>query len=86
VLVYLPAKRMMRKPADVRVVVEGRGVERLETWERSRSRRVESLNDAHERLWRFTVYVHPDEQEKRKMVEDTVAGMIGKPSRYEIDE
>jgi HD superfamily phosphohydrolase len=88
VLVHVPASStMMSKPADVRVLTERGRVERLGTWEGDRSRRVEALNEAHQRLWRITFYVHPRHGvPKRRRVAAVVAERLGgMKSRYEID-
>jgi HD superfamily phosphohydrolase len=85
VLVHVPAEKGMRKTANVRVSQMDGQIVRLETWEGDRSRRVVALNDAHERLWKITVYIHPDEsRQKRARVQRIVTEKLGGvQSRYE---
>ena len=59
VLIHLPRPKMMVKSADVRVITSTGTVLKLSEWDRRHSRRIEALNEAHRRLWRLAVYVHP---------------------------
>lgn len=59
VLIHLPRPKMMVKSADVRVITSTGTVLKLSEWDKSHSRRIEALNEAHRRLWRLAVYVHP---------------------------
>jgi HD superfamily phosphohydrolase len=60
VLVHIPHQGMMQKQAEVRVITDIGDIVTLSEWDRAHSRRLASLNEAHERLWRITVYAHPD--------------------------
>jgi HD superfamily phosphohydrolase len=62
VLVHIPGQQMMRKDADVRVRTGQGEVVKLHEWDRSHSKRLAALNEAHERLWRVMVFVHPDDE------------------------
>lgn len=88
ILVHIPAKRMMVKDAEVRVERSDRTVTTLAGWDRAHSKRVDSLNDAHARLWRLMVFVRPaagnDEATRirRRLVAALGADFFGAPSRY----
>lgn len=60
VLVHVPKVKMMRKAADVRVRTSTGEIITLNEWDAMHSGRVESLNLAHERLWRIAVYIRPE--------------------------
>ncbi|WP_370325923.1 HD domain-containing protein [Euzebya sp.] len=72
VLIHLPRPKMMHKDADVRVLINGgQSILKLSEWDDLHSRRIRSLNEAHQGLWRLTVYVHPavrENEEKRLRV------------------
>lgn len=82
VLVHVPRRKMMTKDADVRVRTSGREVIKLHEWDRRHSRRVEALNQAHERLWRVTVYVDPEHLDAVEIVRALAADEFRAPSRY----
>jgi hypothetical protein len=83
VLVHIPRRGMMRKEADVRVITDRGDVVTLSEWDQAHSRRVHSLNEAHERLWRITVYAHPDVDEAtRRVLRAAVQEEFGAQSRY----
>lgn len=82
VLVHVPRKKMMTKDADVRVRTSGREVIKLHEWDKRHSRRVEALNQAHERLWRVTVYIDPEHLEAVEMVRALAADEFRADSRY----
>jgi uncharacterized protein len=63
VLVHIPNPRMLAKEGQVRVMLDNGEVVMLADWDRERSRRLEALSRAHERLWRVAVYVHPTASE-----------------------
>ena len=87
VLVHLPRPKMMRKQADVRVIVGDRKiVMTLNEWDRLHSQRVDALNRAHERLWRVAVYLHPshaDNMATRRLVQAAAEEAFGARSRYQ---
>jgi len=68
VLLHVPRQKMMHKRADVRVITNTGDVVTLNEWDAVHSRRIRSLNEAHERLWRLTVYAHPDVDEASRIV------------------
>lgn len=88
VLVHIPAKRMMVKPAEVRVERPDGTVTTLENWDRAHSNRIDALNDAHARLWRVMVFIRPDPQDpdatekRRRQLSAAAADVFGAPSRY----
>src|ERR1039458_10174942 len=83
VLVHVPRKNMMQKSADVRVRTSQNAVITLSEWDAKHSRRVQALNEAHIRLWRLTVYVHPDVDEAQvAILRSAAAEKFGAPSRY----
>lgn len=82
VLVHVPRKKMMTKDADVRVRTSGREVIKLHEWDKRHSRRVEALNQAHERLWRVTVYIDPQYLEAVEIVRSAAADEFRAGSRY----
>jgi HD superfamily phosphohydrolase len=83
VLVHVPSPKMLLKLADVRVLSQGSQVTTLEHWDRTHSGRASALNEAHRRLWRVTVYVHPAVSlEQRELVRSAAATTFGSPSRY----
>lgn len=87
VLVHIPARRMMVKAAEVRVERSDGTVTTLEGWDRSHSKRVDALNDAHSRLWRVMVFVKPaadghETDKRRQMVGAAAADLFGAQSRY----
>lgn len=87
VLVHLPATKMMRKDADVRVITSRGSVVKFGTWDERHGGRVAALNKAHEQLWRLTVYVHPDDASNGalKLVQEVARGIFGAPSRVRVD-
>jgi len=83
VLVHVPRPKMMQKNADVRVLTDHGDVLKLEEWDRIHSHRIEALNAAHERLWRLTVFAHPDVSEAaRAILRVAAADCFGAPTRY----
>jgi HD superfamily phosphohydrolase len=83
VLIHIPRQKMMHKRADVRVITNTGDVVKLNEWDAVHSRRITSLNEAHERLWRLTVYVHPDVDAVSQIVLRAAAQeQFGVPSRY----
>jgi uncharacterized protein len=82
VLVHVPRRKMMTKDADVRVRTSGREVIKLHEWDRRHSQRVEALNQAHERLWRVTVYIDPSHIEAVEIVRALAADEFRAASRY----
>jgi HD superfamily phosphohydrolase len=60
VLVHLPQPGMMAKLAKVRVLLADDTVTTFEEWDARHSGRVAALNDAHARLWRLGVFMHPE--------------------------
>lgn len=85
VLVHMPTPEMMAKLAKVRVLLEDDTVISFETWDGRHSRRVQALNEAHQRLWRLAVYLHPDDaldSGKRRLVAGAARDLFGLRSRY----
>jgi uncharacterized protein len=83
VLVHLPSPKMLLKLAEVRVMTNQGHVITLEEWDRRHSRRATALQDAHQRLWRLTVYVTPSAgDEQRALVRAASEEEFGAPSRY----
>jgi HD superfamily phosphohydrolase len=83
VLVHIPRRKMMRKTADVRVRTHSGEVITLNAWDELHSRRVHALNEAHVRLWRVTVFVHPDASpEARRLARAAAQDEFGAGSRY----
>ncbi|HJT91751.1 MAG TPA: HD domain-containing protein [Mycobacterium sp.] len=82
VLVHIPAQRMMSKDADVRVRT-GRGeIVKLHEWDGNHSQRLSALNEAHGRLWRVMVYVHPAEEGLAPIVRAAAEDRFQAPSQY----
>lgn len=86
VLLHVPRRKMMTKAAAVRVRTSSGDVLTLSEWDENHSRRVSALNDAHQRLWRVTVFLHPDHMEKAGLVRVIAEDMLGAPSRYVEDQ
>jgi uncharacterized protein len=91
VLVHLPQPNMMAKLAKVRVLLEKDTVVTFGDWDERHSGRVRSLNQAHERLWRVAVYLHPDDCEIKilRLVGSAARELFGIRSRYaepEVDQ
>jgi HD superfamily phosphohydrolase len=82
VLVHIPRHKMMRKDADVRVRTERDEVVKLHEWDAHHSRRLVSLNTAHERLWRVMAYVHPRHSDAIEVVRAAAEGRFLAASRY----
>ena len=87
VLAHIPPQRMMVKAAEVRVERSDGTVTTMEGWDRSHSNRVDSLNDAHKRLWRVMVFVKPGvdleaTEKRRRLVGAAAADVFGAASRY----
>jgi HD superfamily phosphohydrolase len=83
VLVHVPRARMMTKDADVLVRTDSGGRLKLQEWDSQHSRRVQALNEAHRRLWRLTVYVHPKvSAQQMAVVQGAAASEFHCPSRY----
>lgn len=82
VLVHVLKQGMMSKEADVRVRTDTGEIVKLHEWDRRHSRRIEALNDAHERLWRVLVYVHPDHAEAIEVVRAAAEDEFRATSRY----
>ena len=60
VLVHLLRPKMMAKLAKVRVYLADGTVTSFQAWDERHSGRVRALNEAHARLWRIGVFVHPE--------------------------
>ncbi len=89
VLVHLPKPDMMAKLAQVRVLLDQDTVVTFEEWERHHAGRVQALNQAHERLWRVAVYLHPEdlaEPATRRLVGSAARDLLGIRSRYAEQE
>lgn len=83
VLVHLPSPRMLLKLAGVRVLTHDGQVTTLEKWDSDHSRRAQALIDAHRRLWRVAVYVHPTlTPQQRSAVRAASEEHFMAPSRY----
>jgi uncharacterized protein len=85
VLVHLPSPKMMMKLAKVRVRLENDTVSTFEEWDGRHSGRVRALNDAHRRLWRVAVYIHPDDAAnagQRRLVASAAREAFNLRSRY----
>jgi hypothetical protein len=83
VLVHVPRKRMMQKEAMVKVRTEAGGILTLAEWDEMHSGRVTALNSAHIRLWRLTVYVHPDAGAAQiRILRAAAKGQFHAESRY----
>lgn len=82
VLVHIPRHKMMRKDADVRVRTDKGEVVKLHEWDASHSRRLAALNEAHGRLWRLTVYVHPAHAAEIEIVRAASTARFLAESRY----
>lgn len=92
VLVHLPQPGMMAKLAKVRVLLADDTVTTFEEWDARHSGRVAALNDAHARLWRLGVFMHPEVAEdpgKCRLVAGAARERFKLRSRYaptEIEE
>jgi HD superfamily phosphohydrolase len=90
ILVHIPEARMMEKLAAVRVERSDGSITSLDEWDRTRSNRVRSLNDAHRLLWRILVYVRPDGTNhaatlvRRQTLAALCAEQFGTPSLYDL--
>jgi HD superfamily phosphohydrolase len=90
VLVHIPEARMMEKLAAVRVERSDGSITSLDEWDRTRSNRVKSLNDAHRLLWRVLVYVRPNGTDhaatllRRQTLAALCAEQFGTPSLYDL--
>lgn len=83
VLVHLPSPKMLLKLAEVRVMTKDRRVITLEEWDQRHSLRGRALQDAHQRLWRVTVYVRPEAtDDERALLRAAAEERFGAPSRY----
>jgi len=83
VLVHIPRPKMMTKEADIRVRTDRGEIVPLKEWDARHSRRVNALNEAHRRLWRLAVYVHPDLFETHgAIVRAAAESEFGAPARY----
>jgi len=82
VLLHVPRRKMMTKPAEVRVRTSSGDVVTLSRWDEDHSRRVLALNDAHRRLWRVTVFIDPEHLSSAGIVRTAVEEELGAPSRY----
>jgi hypothetical protein len=83
VLVHLPKPSGLAKLADVRVLADHDEIVTLEEWDREHSGRLAAINAAHSRLWRATVYIHPEVDEKSaSLVRAIGQDIFGAPSRY----
>lgn len=86
VLVHLPNPKGLTKIAAVRVLTGQDEVLTLEEWDSRHSGRFRSINLAHERLWRITVYMHPDVGPAAEaLVRANAMDIFGAPSRYRSD-
>lgn len=83
VLLHVPRRKMMTKAAAVRVRTSSGDVLTLSEWDENHSRRVSALNDAHRRLWRVTVFIHPEHADKARLVRVLAEDRLGAPSRYQ---
>lgn len=92
VLIHLPQPGMMAKLAKVRVLLADDTVTTFEEWDARHSGRVAALNDAHARLWRLGVFMHPDVAEdpgKCRLVAGAARERFKLRSRYaptEVEE
>ncbi len=83
VLIHVPRPRMMTKEADIRVRTNRGEIVPLKEWDMRHSRRVHALNEAHRRLWRVTVYIHPEHATSQGAVVRAAAESVLKAeSRY----
>ena len=83
ILVHLSNPRGLAKLADVRVLAEHEEIVTLEEWDREHSGRFAAINAAHARLWRVTVYIHPDAKEGTVALARAAAkDIFGATSRY----
>lgn len=85
VLVHLPDPHMMAKIAQVRVILDDGTVTTFEEWEARHATRVQALNTAHQRLWRVSVYLHPEDaqqQATKRLVSAAAREVFGLRSRY----
>lgn len=83
VLAHVPPPKMLLKLAEVRVLTHRRRVVTLEEWDRLHSGRATALNDAHRRLWRMAMYIHPEaSDDQRRLVCAASEDEFGVPSRY----
>jgi uncharacterized protein len=83
VLLHLPKPSGLAKLADVRVLADHDEIVSLEQWDQEHSKRLEAINVAHARLWRVTVYVHPEVSEHAaSLVRAYSTDIFGAPSRY----
>jgi hypothetical protein len=82
VLVHVPRHHMMTKDAEVRVRTSANEIVTLTQWDKRHGNRVEALNRAHERLWRLTVYIHPERIHRRGLVSAKAEQIFKAPSRY----
>lgn len=74
VLIHIPSPRMLAKEGYVRVMLDDGDTIFLREWDTERSRRLESLSRAHERLWRVAVYAHPEAGEEELRLLSNAAG------------
>jgi HD superfamily phosphohydrolase len=92
VLIHLPQPEMMAKLAKVRVLLADGTVTTFEEWDARHSGRVAALNHAHARLWRLSVFLHPDVAEdagKCRLVAGAARERFKLRSRYaptEVEE
>jgi HD superfamily phosphohydrolase len=84
VLLHLPRPSGLAKLADVRVLADHEEIVSLEEWDREHSGRLAAINTAHARLWRVTVYVHPQiDKAASALVRALATDIFGAPSRYQ---
>jgi uncharacterized protein len=82
VLVHVPREKMMTKAAQVRIRTSVGEIVTLNEWDNHHSGRIEALNEAHKRLWRLTVYIHPRHAEAAAVVRGAARDTFGADSRY----
>jgi HD superfamily phosphohydrolase len=82
VLVHVPREKMMMKAALVRIRTSEGEILPLNDWDAHHSRRINALNQAHQGLWRLTVYVHPRHVAAAPIVRGKAQDLFRAPSRY----
>ena len=60
VLVHIPSPKMLAKKGEVRVMMDDGDILMMAEWDETRAGRLAALQESHRRLWRVSVYVHPD--------------------------
>jgi HD superfamily phosphohydrolase len=89
VLVHVPPRSVLTKPAGVRILRDDGSVSTFQEWDDRRSQRVAALGRAHARLWRIAVYVDPQVRRSDTRLDLLAAAaesQIGLPNRYDARE